>query len=171
MHPYFKAVEFSIRQGTKSDMPAVLSLINELAIFEKEPEAVVITEEDLKKDGFSSNPLFKCWVAEVDEEIVGLALIYDRYSTWKGRAIHLEDLIVKKAYRGKGIGSALLDTVVVFGHAEGVRRISWEVLDWNTPAIELYKKKGGRILDEWRVVQLNEEGIETYLETIKDESL
>ncbi|WP_455170452.1 GNAT family N-acetyltransferase, partial [Aegicerativicinus sediminis] len=91
--------------------------------------------------------------------------------TWKGRAIHLEDLIVKQEYRGNGIGSALLDTVVSYGHNEKVRRISWEVLDWNTPAIELYKKKGGRILEEWRVVQLDEKGIEVYLESIRNESL
>ncbi|WP_228852740.1 GNAT family N-acetyltransferase [Aegicerativicinus sediminis] len=164
-------MEFSIRQGNKGDMPAVLSLIKDLAIFEKEPDAVVVTLEDLERDGFSDNPLYKCWVAEVGGKVIGLALVYDRYSTWKGRAIHLEDLIVKQEYRGNGIGSALLDTVVSYGHNEKVRRISWEVLDWNTPAIELYKKKGGRILEEWRVVQLDEKGIEVYLDSIRNESL
>lgn len=152
-------------------MPAVLSLIKDLAVFEKEPDAVEVTLEDLERDGYTVNPLFKCWVAEVEDNIVGLALVYDRYSTWKGRAIHLEDLIVKAEYRGNGIGSALLDTVVKYGHTEKVRRISWEVLDWNTPAIELYKKKGGRILEEWRVVQLDENGIKVYLDSVNNESL
>lgn len=152
-------------------MPAVLSLIKDLAVFEKEPDAVEVTLEDLERDGYTVNTLFKCWVAEVEDNIVGLALVYDRYSTWKGRAIHLEDLIVKAEYRGNGIGSALLDTVVNYGHTEKVRRISWEVLDWNTPAIELYKKKGGRILEEWRVVQLDENGIKVYLDSVNNESL
>ena len=164
-------MKFSIRQGQKSDMPAVLSLITDLAVFEKEPDAVEVTLTDLERDGFSKHPLFRCWVAEVDENVVGLALVYDRYSTWKGRAIHLEDLIVKSQFRGNGIGSALLDTVVSYGYKEKVRRISWEVLDWNTPAIELYKKKGGRILEEWRVVQLDERGIEIYLDSVNNESL
>ena len=95
-----------IRKGTALDMKGVLALIKELAIFEKEPEAVVITEEDLIRDGFGENPLFSVFVAEKEQEIVGIALYYYRYSTWKGKTIHLEDLVVKESMRGTGLGSA-----------------------------------------------------------------
>ena len=96
-------MNFKIRDAIKSDMKSVLKLIKELALFEKEPNEVIITEEQLILDGFNNNPKFKCFVAEVKSEIVGMALIYPRYSTWKGPAIHLEDLIVTKKHRGKGI--------------------------------------------------------------------
>ena len=95
-----------IRKGTPQDMPDVLALINELAVFEKEPDAVVISTEDLVRDGFSENPLFHTFVAEVNEEIIGVALYYYRFSTWKGKTIHLEDLIIKENNRGTGAGFA-----------------------------------------------------------------
>ncbi len=159
-------MSFKIRKATKADMPQVYNLIQQLAIFEKEPEAVEITVEDLENDGFGSNPAFFCFVAEINNKIEGIALCYYRYSTWKGKAIHLEDLIVNEAMRGHGLGTALLNEVIKFGHDLGVRRINWEVLDWNTPAVEFYKKKGANILDEWRVVHLNEAGIKAYVENI-----
>jgi len=96
-----------IRKGTKDDMPAVLDLIRELAIFEKEPDAVVVTVADLERDGFGDNPLFYTFIAETDNQIVGMALYYYRYSTWKGKTIHLEDLIVKEKMRGTGLGLGL----------------------------------------------------------------
>lgn len=159
-------MDFSIRDAKQGDMGQVLKLIQELAHFEKEPDAVVITKEDLERDGFGDNNLFHCFVAEKLGEIVGIALVYPRYSTWKGPIIHLEDLIVSKKMRGSGLGTALLDEVVRYGHKLGVRRISWEVLDWNEPAIKFYESKGAKVLQDWDVVHLDEQGIENYLERI-----
>ena len=153
----------NIRNATKSDMPSVLELINEFAVFEKEPEAVVVTAEDLVRDGFSENPLFECFVAEENNEIIGMALYYYRFSTWKGKTIHLEDLIVKEDKRGTGAGFALYTEIIKKGKAENVRRIEWNVLDWNTPAIDFYKKSGANVLKDWCVVQMDEKGINKFL--------
>ena len=153
----------NIRKATKNDMPSVLELIQELATFEKEPDAVVVTVDDLVRDGFSENPLFQCFVAEVDNEIIGMALYYYRYSTWKGKTIHLEDLIVKENKRGTGAGFALYKEIIKQGKAENVRRIEWNVLDWNTPAIDFYEKSGAKVLGDWRVVHMDETGIKQFL--------
>ncbi len=154
-----------IRKATKNDMPSVLELIQELATFEKEPDAVVVTVDDLVRDGFSANPLFQCFVAEVENEIIGMALYYYRYSTWKGKTIHLEDLIVKENKRGTGAGFALYKEIIKQGKAENVRRIEWNVLDWNTPAIDFYEKSGAKVLGDWRVVHMDDKGIEQFLNT------
>jgi GNAT superfamily N-acetyltransferase len=156
-------MKFTIRDAEKSDMTQVLGLIQELATFEKEPDAVEITVKDLEKDGFEKNPAFHCFVAEVNSKIEGIALVYNRYSTWKGKAIHLEDLIVSESMRGTGIGTALLDEVIKYSHNLGVKRINWEVIDWNEPAIAFYEKKGANVMRDWDVVQLSEEGIKNYL--------
>jgi GNAT superfamily N-acetyltransferase len=156
----------NIRKGNPEDMKSVLGLIQELAIFEKEPDAVVITEEDLIRDGFGEKPLFNVFVAEVEEEIVGIALYYYRYSTWKGKTIHLEDLIVKEKMRGTGLGSALYTEIMKQGKRDNVRRIEWNVLDWNTPAVNFYKSSGARILEDWQVVQMDEKGINSFLEKL-----
>jgi GNAT superfamily N-acetyltransferase len=156
----------NIRKGNPEDMRSVLGLIQELAIFEKEPEAVVISEEDLIRDGFGEKPLFHVFVAEVEKEIVGIALYYYRYSTWKGKTIHLEDLIVKEKMRGTGLGSALYAEIMKQGKKDNVRRIEWNVLDWNTPAVNFYKSSGARILDGWQVVQMDEAGINSFLEKL-----
>ena len=158
-------MRFTIRNAKKNDMPQVLSLIKELAVFEKEPEAVEVTIRDLENDGFSENPSFHCFVAEVNGKIEGLALVYNRYSTWKGKALHLEDLIVSNAMRGSGIGSALLDEVVKYGHHLGVKRITWEVLNWNTPAISFYEKTGAHVSDQWQTVSMSEKNLKKYLES------
>jgi GNAT superfamily N-acetyltransferase len=152
-----------IRKALKKDMPCVLELIQELAIFEKEPDAVVATVDDLVRDGFSEQPLFQCFVAEVENEIIGMALFYYRYSTWKGKTIHLEDLIVKESKRGTGAGFALYKEIIQQGKAENVRRIEWNVLDWNTPAIDFYEKSGAKVLGDWRVVHMDENGITNFL--------
>ena len=154
-----------IRKATKNDMPSVLELIQELATFEKEPDAVVVTVDDLIRDGFTENPLFQCFVAEVESEIIGMALYYYRYSTWKGKTIHLEDLIVKENKRGTGAGFALYKEIIKQGKAENVRRIEWNVLDWNTPAIDFYEKSGAKVLGDWRVVHMDDKGIEQFLNT------
>ncbi|OMQ12761.1 GNAT family N-acetyltransferase [[Flexibacter] sp. ATCC 35103] len=154
----------NIRKGNPEDMESVLGLIQELAIFEKEPEAVVITVDDLVRDGFGEKPLFHVFVAEVEKEIVGIALYYYRYSTWKGKTIHLEDLIVKDKMRGTGLGSALYSEIMKQGKKDNVRRVEWNVLDWNTPAVKFYENSGAKILEEWRVVQMDENGINSFLD-------
>lgn len=156
-------MDFTIRTANSRDMPQVLKLIKELAVFEKEPDAVEVTVKDLQEDGFGAQPRFHCFVAEVENTIEGIALIYNRYSTWKGRAIHLEDLIVSKAMRGSGMGTALLDEVIKYAHRLGVKRVNWEVLDWNEPAIKFYENKGANVMRDWDVVQLSEEGIKNYI--------
>lgn len=153
-----------VRKGTPEDMQAVLDLIQELAEFEKEPEAVVITVDDLIRDGFGSQSLFHVFVAEVDQTIVGIALYYYRYSTWKGKTIHLEDLVVKQSVRGTGIGYALYSEIIKQGKIDKVRRIEWAVLDWNTPAIEFYENSGAKVYDEWKIVQMDEESIHYFVE-------
>jgi ribosomal protein S18 acetylase RimI-like enzyme len=164
-------MKYTIRKATEKDVDNIFKLIEELAIFEKEPEAVIITAEDLRKDGFGASPKFHCFIAESStdtesspaQEILGIALVYMRYSTWKGEVLHLEDLIVSERARGNGIGSLLLTEVVKYGNDLGVKRISWEVLDWNTPAIDFYEHIGANVMRDWHVVQLNEQGIENYL--------
>lgn len=155
----------TIRNATQNDMTAVLNLIQELATFEKEPDAVVITVADLIRDGFSEKPLFNCFVAEEENQIIGIALYYYRYSTWKGKTIHLEDLIVKEDKRGTGAGFALYSEIIAQGKRDKVRRIEWNVLDWNTPAIDFYNRTGAKLLDDWRVVQMDEAGINSFLDS------
>ena len=159
-------MEYTIRTAQKGDMKQVLQLIHELATFEKEENAVEISEQNLMEDGFGKHKLFHCFVAEKEEKVVGMALVYPRYSTWKGPVIHLEDLIVTKEMRGTGLGTALLDEVVKYGNDLGVKRISWEVIDWNEPAIGFYESKGANVMRDWDVVQLDEAGIKNYLNAI-----
>ena len=152
-----------IRKATQTDMPFVLNLIRELAAFEREPEAVVVTVDDLIRDGFSEPPLFNCLVAENENTIIGMALFYYRYSTWKGKTIHLEDLIVKADQRGTGAGLALYQEIIKQGQKDKVRRIEWNVLDWNAPAIAFYEKSGAKVLNDWRVVHMDENGMKQFL--------
>ncbi|MBW1298494.1 GNAT family N-acetyltransferase [Aquimarina litoralis] len=156
-------MSYIIRDGVAEDMPQVLKLIEELAIFEKEPDAVEVTVEDLIKEGFGEQPLFHCFVAETSTEIVGLALVYFRFSTWKGRTVHLEDLIVRESMRGTGIGMALYKRVMQYGKEQGVKRVEWNVLDWNTPAVNFYLKSGAKILEGWQVVQMDENGMNAFV--------
>lgn len=151
------------RLAVIQDMPRVLELIQELATFEKEPDAVEVTLSDLEEDGFGKNPKFTCFVLELENSIEGIALVYTRYSTWKGEVLHLEDLIVSERCRGKGLGTLLLDTVVMHSKQLGVKRVCWEVLDWNEPAIKFYESKGANVMRDWDVVQLDENGITNYL--------
>lgn len=154
-----------VRQAIKEDMPQVLDLIKELAIFENEPDVVDVTVTDLKHEGFGENPLFTCFVAEQDNEILGAALIYYRFSTWKGRTLHLEDLIVKEANRGTGIGEALYKRVMKLANDQGLKRVAWDVLDWNTGAIRFYERSGAKLMQDWRVVHMDAEGLKNYLGT------
>ncbi len=153
-----------LREAKKSDMNAVLLLIKELATFEKEADAVELTEKDLERDGFGAQPFFKVFVAEENKEIIGMALFYERYSTWKGRSLHLEDLIVKQEHRNKGVGKELYAKVLHYAHEQKFRRVSWEVLDWNQVAIDFYVSTGARILDSWKVVHMDERSLGGFVE-------
>jgi GNAT superfamily N-acetyltransferase len=144
-----------------------------LANFEKEPDAVLVTVEDLIRDGFGTTPLFHVFVAEIESDpadcdngvqIVGIALYYYRYSTWKGKTIHLEDLVVKDKMRGMGLGYALYSEIIKQGKKDKVRRIEWNVLDWNTPALKFYEKSGAKVSSDWRVAQMDEVAINYFVE-------
>jgi N-acetylglutamate synthase-like GNAT family acetyltransferase len=138
-----------LRKGTPSDIPELLNLIKELAAYEKEPDAVIVTEEILLEDGFGENSIFDFIVAEKDEKVAGIALYYSKYSTWKGRCLYLEDIIVKESERMNGIGSLLLKELIAIADKAGVKRLEWQVLDWNEPAINFYKKHKAIIDGEW----------------------
>ncbi len=138
-----------IRPGEKQDIPDLLRLIQELAEYEKEPDAVIVTEAILTEDAFGTNPAFEFFVAELDGRVQGIALYCYPYSTWKGRYLYLEDLVVSQAARGKGIGSMLFEAVVEKAKTTGVKRMGWQVLDWNEPAIKFYEKYGADLSSEW----------------------
>ncbi len=156
-------IDFIIRKGVSTDMASVLGLIEELAIFENEPNAVIIDDKYLINEGFKENPSFKVFVAEMNAEIVGMALFYPRFSTWKGKSFHLEDLIVKKDKRGLGIGKALYSKFLHYAYSHNVKRVEWAVLDWNTPAIDFYEKSGATVFKDWRIAQMNEEQLKNYV--------
>ena len=163
--PYYfcRIMNVNIRRAVKSDAASILFLIRELAIFENEPKAVIVTQAKIEKDGFGARPLFECFVAEVANQVVGMALYYPRYSTWKGPTFHLEDLIVTERMKGKGIGTLLYQAFLKHAHQEGVERVEWAVLDWNLTAIEFYKKSGASLLDDWRTVQMDKKSIDNYI--------
>lgn len=157
-------MSFIIREGQKEDMKNVMRLIEELALFEKLPNEVEITEEDLLNDGFSEHPKFKTFVAEQNNKIIGTALFYERYSTWKGRIIHLEDLIVTEQKRGSGVGMALYKSVLKYAYDLGAKRVVWDVLSWNKNAIDFYKSTGATVLDDWQVVHMRENALRNFIE-------
>ena len=156
-------MEFTIRKAEKTDATSILGLIRELAIFEREPEAVVVSEKDIQIHGFGPTPLFHCIVAEKNHTVVGMALFYPRYSTWKGPTFHLEDLIVTEVHKGKGVGTALYQAFIAEAYEVGVNRIEWVVLDWNTPAVQFYKSSGAQVLEEWNTVQMDRDAMDAYL--------
>lgn len=146
-----------IRNGFKEDLPAVLSLIKELAEYEKEPHEVVVTLQEMEHDGFGENPVFRFFVAEADGRIIGMALYFVKYSTWKGKCVYLDDIIITQSYRRKGIGKLLFEAVVKATKNLRARRLEWQVLDWNKPAIEFYKNYDARFMQEWLSCRLTEE--------------
>jgi GNAT superfamily N-acetyltransferase len=139
----------TIRKGVEADIPAVYQLIKELALFEKAPDEVTNTEADMIRDGFGPQPSYGFFVAELDQKIVGTALYYVRYSTWKGRCLYLEDIVVNENYRGKRIGQGLFAEMIAYGKAGGFKLLAWQVLDWNTTAIDFYKKFDAEFDAEW----------------------
>ncbi|MFC3810131.1 GNAT family N-acetyltransferase [Lacihabitans lacunae] len=138
-----------LRKALATDIPEMLRLVMELAIYEKAPEQVTNTEARMLEEGFGENPAFGCILAEEDTKIVGLAIYYYRYSTWKGKRIYLEDLIVTESQRGKGTGKLLFDTVIEIGKETNCSGMMWQVLDWNEPAINFYKNYPTRFDEGW----------------------
>ena len=139
-----------IRKGKKEDLPSVLEHIKELALFEKAPEQVTNTVEAMEEDAFGKNPCFDFFVAEVENKIVGIAVYFVKYSTWKGRGLYLDDLVVTQKYRSKGIGRSLLNYLAKLAQKRKCGRLEWAVLNWNEPAINFYKKfRGVEFDEEW----------------------
>ena len=152
----------NIRKGEKKDLPGVLALVHELAEFEKAPDAVTNTVADMEMDGFGERPVFGFHVAEDNGRIVGMALYFVKYSTWKGRGFYLDDIVVTEKYRSKGIGKRLFDEYVREAKAAGARQLHWQVLDWNKRAIKFYERLHARIEPEWWDCKMDEEEIVKY---------
>jgi GNAT superfamily N-acetyltransferase len=145
----------TIRAAVPEDVPLILNFIRALAAFEREPDAVTATEADLLRDGFGANPYYHCLIAEYDCKPAGFAFYFFNYSTWTGRpGLYLEDLFVNPEFRGLGIGKALLARVAAIAVEKNCPRLQWEVLDWNTPAVDFYRALGADFLDEWRNVRM-----------------
>jgi len=138
-----------IRKAVPADIPAVFELIRELAIYEKAEHELINTPQQLLADGFGLQPLYLLLVAELDGKIAGISLCYFRYSTWKGKCLYLEDIIITESERQKGLGSKLFEATLEMGKAEGCKRMTWQVLDWNEPAIQFYKKFNAGLDPEW----------------------
>jgi GNAT superfamily N-acetyltransferase len=144
-----------IRKAARSDVPEVLTLVKELAAYEREPDAVVATCGDFLRDGFGDAPAFHVLVAEEAGSVVGFAFYFFSYSTWVGRrCLYLEDLFVQPAHRGKGAGIALMKALAKEAVQNECRRFVWQVLDWNTPAIDFYERLDAKVLREWLTVRL-----------------
>lgn len=153
-----------IRPATIDDAALLLSMIRELAEFEREPDSVTITESELARDGFGEHPRFRALIAEWEGQVTGYALFWEYYSTWAGRGMFLEDLFVRETFRGRGIGTSLLAMVARTALEERCYGIHWEVLDWNTNAIEVYKAMGAEFRDQWRPVLLTGDALRRLAE-------
>lgn len=156
-------IEIKIREGAKADLPRVLELIKELAEYERAPHEVINTVEKMEEDGFGRSPIFGFYVAERDSRIIGLSLYYWRYSTWKGKRLYLEDIIVTESERGKGAGKLLFDRTMEKALEENCTGMMWQVLEWNEPAINFYKKYGAKLDDEWTNCNIEAQQIKKLL--------
>ena len=155
-------MDYTIRKGVKADLSQVLNLIKELAAYERAPQEVTVTVEEMERDGFGVNPIYKFFVAEKDNIIIGISLYYIKYSTWKGKCIFLEDIIVTEQFRKCGIGKKLFDEVVKIAKETKVKRLEWQVLEWNEPAIKFYEKLNSHFDGEWINCKLTDKEIEAY---------
>lgn len=142
-------MQITIRRATKEDCPALLGLIKELADYEKAPQEVTVTLAHFEESGFGAQPVWWGFVAALENKVVGFALYYIRYSTWKGQCLYLEDFLVTEEHRGKGIGALLFERIQQEAREKGFRRMVWQVLDWNEPAINFYKKYDAKLDPEW----------------------
>lgn len=156
-------MEITIRVAVKDDCVRLLELINELAVYEKAPEEVTVTLEEFVNAGFGEKPVWKAYVAEENNVIVGFALFYTRYSTWKGCRLYLEDFIITEAYRGKGVGKLLFETVIAEARDHNYNGMTWQVLDWNEPAINFYNKYNAYIESGWLNASFSKEQTKTLL--------
>ena len=158
--PYLQRTgEIIIREAIQADCPRLMELVHELALYEKAPEEVTVTLQHFEEAGFGLNPVWKAFVAEVDGLVVGFAVYYIRYSTWKGCRMYLEDLIVTENMRGKGIGKQLFDRLIQEAKERGFSGMVWQVLDWNEPAINFYNKYGASIEAGWLNASLSSDQI------------
>lgn len=139
----------NIRKATQEDCARMMDLVRELAVFEKAPDEVTVTLDHFIETGFGPHPVWWAWVAEAEGKLVGLALYYIRYSTWKGTRMYLEDIIVTESWRGKGIGKMLFDQLIEDAKEKQFSGMVWQVLEWNEPAINFYKKYGAKFDAEW----------------------
>jgi GNAT superfamily N-acetyltransferase len=153
-----------VRTGKKKDLPQALELIRELAEYERALSEVTNTVAMMEEDGFGKQPIFGFFVAEEMQQMVGLSLYYFRYSTWKGKRLYLEDIIVTKSHRGKGIGKQLFEATMQKALEENCTGMMWQVLDWNQPSIEFYKRYNTRFDQEWINCHLEAEQIRSYLD-------
>jgi GNAT superfamily N-acetyltransferase len=153
-----------IRPATPDDVSLMLAFIQDLAEYERAPHSVQITEEQLRLDGFGTKCYYKCLIAEAERSPAGFALFFPIYSTWQGRSFHLEDLFVRPAFRGRGIGKMLLRRVAAIAIENGCRRLQWDVLDWNTPAINFYRNLDAVMLDDWRRMRVADEALNALAE-------
>jgi GNAT superfamily N-acetyltransferase len=149
--------DMNLRIAVKEDCPRLLDLVHELALFEKAPEEVTVTLDEFEEAGFGNKPVWKAFVVESDGVIVGFALYYIRYSTWKGCRMYLEDLIVTESWRGKGVGKLLFDRLIQEARELGFNGMTWQVLDWNEPAINFYKKYEAAIDAGWLNASLSKQ--------------
>ncbi len=148
-NPTFKIENLLLREAVKEDCPALLKLIKELAAYEKAPLEVTVLLSEFEETGFGEKPIWKAFVAEMNQEIVGMSLFYDRYSTWKGKKLYLEDLVVTEKLRSFGIGKKLFDKTLEYAKEFNYKGMVWQVLDWNEPAIAFYKKYQAHFDGEW----------------------
>ena len=155
----------TIRIGKKEDLPHVLELVKELAAYERSSPEVVNTVALMEDDGFGKDPIFGFFVAESNSTIVGISLYYWRYSTWKGKRLYLEDIVVTENHRGSGIGKLLFDRTLQHSLDQNCSGMMWQVLDWNEPAINFYKKYGSKMDGEWINCTLERDQIEKILNT------
>ncbi|MCX6200188.1 MAG: GNAT family N-acetyltransferase [Bacteroidetes bacterium] len=158
-------MNFVLRKAEARDVSGMFRLVKELAEFERAPHEVINTEEVLLRDGFEENSVYRAFVAveESSKEIVGMALYYTAYSTWKGKLLFLDDLVVTERCRRFGLGRKLINEFLKASKEEGVNQIRWQVLDWNTPAIGFYKTLGVEMDEEWITVKMGKEQIEKYV--------
>jgi GNAT superfamily N-acetyltransferase len=160
----------TIRSATPADVAQILKFIRALAAYEREPDAVAATEDDLLRDGFGEKPLFECLMAEWNGEPAGFAFYFSDYSTWLGRpGLYLEDVFVDPAFRGRGIGRALLQRLAAVALEKGCARLKWQVLDWNEPAMEFYRGLGAEFVDDWRTMRVTGNALQRLAEAVAED--